>query len=199
MKTSPSAGRANPGAATPSATGANAAEGMSARKTALYAAIVAAVLGLDTVIKAVVERRMRLYDPIPVLGDFFRLTFLYNPGAAFGINVGGYSRLFFSIVAIVAAGVLLHMYRATPWTDRLRLIALAVVTGGALGNVVDRVRSPRGVVDYLDVGIGAARWPVFNFADVAVTCGAVLLAISLWREEQQRERQATHDAYDAAT
>ena len=72
--------------------------------------------------------------------------------------------------------------------DRIRVLALALVCGGALGNLVDRVKSGRGVVDFIDVGIGAMRWPTFNVADMAVSCGAVLLAIVLWREDTAKMR-----------
>jgi signal peptidase II len=65
-------------------------------------------------------------------------------------------------------------------------LALGLVAGGAVGNLIDRVRSPRGVVDFLDVGVGALRWPTFNIADIAVSCGAIALAVSLWREDARR-------------
>jgi signal peptidase II len=64
----------------------------------------------------------------------------------------------------------------------MRLLALALVCGGAVGNLIDRVRSSRGVVDFIDVGVGSYRWPTFNVADIAVTCGAVALALVLWSE-----------------
>ena len=70
--------------------------------------------------------------------------------------------------------------------DRFRQLALGLVAGGAAGNLIDRIRSGRGVVDFLDVGIGALRWPTFNVADIAVSCGAIALAISLWREDARR-------------
>jgi signal peptidase II len=78
--------------------------------------------------------------------------------------------------------------------DRLRQIALGLVAGGAAGNLVDRIRSSRGVVDFLDFGFGALRWPTFNVADIAVTCGAVALAISLWMEDN---RHASREAASA--
>ena len=67
--------------------------------------------------------------------------------------------------------------------SRTKVVAVARVAAGAMGNLVDRLRSERGVVDFLDVGVGAWRWPTFNVADIAVSCGAVLLAIVLWRED----------------
>jgi signal peptidase II len=160
------------------------------RKAALYLGVVGVVVALDVATKYIVQQRMRLYDPIPVLGDFFRLTYIYNRGAAFGLSLGDYSRAIFTVLTIVAVVGLLAWYRSTPLSDRLRLWALSLVTGGAIGNLIDRVRSDRGVVDFLDFGLGNLRWPVFNVADIAVSVGAVLLAISLWREDQQAARDA---------
>jgi signal peptidase II len=159
------------------------------RKTALYAVTVAGVIIVDQVSKAIVVHNLRPYTPVEVLGDFFRLTFIYNTGAAFGLHLGDASRWVFMALAAVAVVVLWFMFRGTPWRDRLRLIAIASVTGGAIGNVIDRVRSSRGVVDFLDIGLHEVRWPVFNAADIAVTVGALLLAYSLWREEQKNEHE----------
>jgi signal peptidase II len=161
-------------------------------KLGLYLGVVGTILVLDLASKLVVQRVLPPYRPIPVLGDFFRLTYIYNPGAAFGLHLGDGSRYIFLGLALVAVVVLFFMYRSTPRHDRLRLWSISAVTGGALGNVIDRIRSPRGVVDFLDVGIGDLRWPVFNVADMAVTIGAILLAVSLWREDadaKRRERQ----------
>src|SRR4051794_18528064 len=159
------------------------------RKMALYVATLFGVIALDQVTKAIVLRSLRPYTPVEVWGDFFRLTFIYNTGAAFGLHLGDASRWVFMALAAVAVVVLWMMFRGTPWRDRARLIAIASVTGGAIGNVVDRVRSSRGVVDFLDFGVGEYRWPVFNVADIAVTLGALLLAFSLWREEQKIEQE----------
>lgn len=166
------------------------ASGASTAKTAIYVGIVGGVVVLDVITKYIVQQRMRLYDPIPVLGDFFRLTYIFNPGAAFGLHLGDYSRAIFTVLTIVAVVGLFFWFRSTPLSDRMRLFALASVTGGAIGNLIDRVRHDRGVVDFLDFGIGTLRWPVFNVADIAVTVGAALLAVSLWREDVQAARDA---------
>jgi signal peptidase II len=166
------------------------ADAETTRKAILYLGVVGGVVVLDVITKYVVQQRMRLYDPIPVLGDFFRLTYIYNRGAAFGLSLGDHSRIIFTALTIVAIVGLLVWYRSTPLSDRLRLWALSLVTGGAIGNLIDRIRSERGVVDFLDFGFGNVRWPVFNVADIAVSVGAVLLAISLWREDQQAARDA---------
>lgn len=150
--------------------------------------VVATVLAVDIVTKWIVQRTFRLGQSVEVVGDVFRLTFIMNPGAAFGLHLGPHSRIIFLLLALVALGILVVMYWTTPREDRFRLYAIALVCGGAIGNLIDRVRSARGVVDFLDFGIGDVRWPIFNVADIAVTVGAALLAISLWFEEQRDAR-----------
>ncbi len=136
--------------------------------------------------------------PRPILGDWLTLQLVYNPGAAFGINVGQYSRWVFFGLAVIALVVLGSMVRHTKPTDRLRLMALALVCGGAVGNLIDRVRSAKGVVDFIDVGIGVHRWPTFNVADMAVTVGAVVLAIVLWIEGREAEHGVVTEPSGAA-
>ena len=123
--------------------------------------------------------------PVQVVGDWLTLQLVYNPGAAFGIHVGAYSRWVFLVLAIVALIVLGSMVRHTKPGDYVRLIALGLVCGGAVGNLIDRIRSSRGVVDFIDVGIGVHRWPTLNIADSAVTVGAFVLAFVLWMEGRE--------------
>jgi len=128
--------------------------------------------------------------PHPLVGEWLRVTLAYNPGAALNFSFGGASRVVFGVIAATAIVGLLLLYRRTPPDARLRAAALALVAGGALGNLLDRLRSPLGVVDFIDVGIGDARFWTFNVADVGVTVGAVLLAMVLWREENPAEAKA---------
>jgi signal peptidase II len=145
-----------------------------------FLSVVAGIVLVDAVSKLVaVDRLSPAYVPHEVFGEAFRLTLVYNPGAAFGLHLGPGSRWIFMGLTLVAIAVLWRMYRTSGPDDHAKVSAIAMVTGGALGNFVDRVRSARGVVDFLDVGIGAWRWPTFNVADIAVSCGAVLLAIVL--------------------
>jgi len=164
--------------------------GVRLSKTALFIVIVASVLLVDYTTKRLVQNSLTLYEQIDIIGDYVRLTYIFNPGAAFGIHVGDYSRFLFLGLSIVALLALGGMYWATPTIDRSRLVAIALICGGALGNLIDRLRSERGVVDFLDVGVGTIRWPVFNVADIAVTTGAVILALSLWNEERRIERRS---------
>lgn len=134
---------------------------------------------------------MRYGFSTPVLGDFFRLTYIENPGMAFGIDLGG--KLFFSLFSILLTfGILYYLYRARNEPFLFRF-SLALILGGAIGNLIDRTfygvlfqDAPlfRGrVVDFFDVdffdinilGYNLSRWPVFNVADAAVTVGIVIL------------------------
>ncbi len=158
-------------------------------KFAAFAGTAGLVLLLDLLTKLVIQQTLYVHQQVSILGDFFRLTYIHNPGAAFGLHLGPHSRFIFLTLALIALGVLVMMYRHTPAADRLRLFAIGAIAGGALGNVIDRVRSQLGVVDFLDFGIGNVRWPVFNLADTAVTIGAMLLLASLWAEDQRRDRE----------
>ncbi len=127
----------------------------------------------------------------PILGDFLRLTYIENPGMAFGIDIGG--KIFFSLFSILASvAILFYLYKTRGESLGLR-IALAMILGGAMGNLIDRVfygvifgNAPLfygKVVDFFDLdffnlnslGYHLSRWPVFNIADASVTVGVVLL------------------------
>lgn len=131
-----------------------------------------------------VERLSPPYVPHEVVGDWFRLTLAYNRGAAMGLFLGAYSRIALAAIALVALAVLGTLYRRSPSGDAWRATALALVAGGALGNLIDRLRSPRGVVDFIDVGIGDVRFWTFNMADIGITCGALLLALLLAQQPE---------------
>jgi len=157
----------------------------------LFWSLVVTVIVLDLVTKLIVVRA--LPARMPVVGDWVTFQLVYNPGAAFGIHVGSYSRWVFTILAVIALFVLGAMVRQTDPSHKVRIAALALVCGGAVGNLIDRIRSGRGVVDFIDVGIGAVRWPTFNVADMAVTCGAVTLALVLWVEGREAERRTEQE------
>jgi signal peptidase II len=152
----------------------------------LFALAAVTTVVIDLITKLIAEATLLRTPGVSVFGDWFQLRLVYNQGAAFGLHVGPYSRWIFFTVALVAVFVLARMSRTSPVGDRFRQLALGLVAGGAAGNLIDRIRSDRGVVDFFDVGIGALRWPTFNVADIAVSCGAIALAISLWREDTRR-------------
>lgn len=156
--------------------------------------ILLVVIALDVITKQMAETMLLGGLPRRVIGDAVRLALVYNPGAAFGLYLGGYSRWIFMVLTAVALVILYRLYRETADGDRTRAIAIALVAAGAIGNLVDRVRHDMGVVDFIDVGIGAHRWPTFNIADMAVTSGAFLLAWVLWGEEKRLNAARTDSA-----
>jgi signal peptidase II len=159
---------------------------MRRNSAAAFWAVVAAVTAADVFTKWWAETALRPQGfPRDLAGEWLRLTLVYNPGAAFGLNVGEHSRWVFMGLTVIALGILGRLYMNTRDGDMSRSVALALVCAGALGNLIDRVRSDKGVVDFIDFGFGAARWPTFNVADMAVSSGAVLLAWVLWYQDQQ--------------
>jgi signal peptidase II len=161
---------------------------VNAAERRLFWGTAVAVVIADFVTKLLAESFLARRLPFQVLGDFVQLRLVYNEGAAFGLHLGDNSRWIFLGLAVVALFVLGSLVRGTRPGDRFRLLALALVCGGAVGNLVDRIRSSRGVVDFLDVGIGAWRWPTFNVADSAITIGAIALGLSLWQEGRAHQR-----------
>lgn len=141
----------------------------------------------DCASKRAVEARLELATPQPVAGEVVRLTLGYNRGAAFGIEVGDRGRWILVALSGSALIILLGLYRRAHAHDTGLVTAVALVAGGALGNLLDRVLSPQGVVDFIDVGIGTVRFWTFNVADVGISAGAILLAIALWRRSQDAE------------
>jgi len=130
----------------------------------------------------VVESRLELGVPQPVVGETVRFTLSYNTNAAMGFQVGGDKRrLVLSVMTVTALIVLGVLYHRTRPADRLRVIGVALVAGGALGNLIDRVRSSAGVVDFIDVGVSNVRFWTFNVADMGITIGAILLMLALGR------------------
>ena len=163
------------------------------RKHTLYWSIVIAWVAIDVVTKAWAETTLApARIPHEVIGNFLRWTLVYNQGAAFGMHIGEWSRWIFAVLTIGALVMLAHLLRETRSDDVPRTLALSLVTAGAIGNLIDRIRSSQGVIDFIDVGTSSWRFWTFNVADIGVSCGAVLLAIVLWREERVR-----HGAPDA--
>lgn len=130
--------------------------------------------------------------PHSVVGDVVRFTLAFNHDAAMGLTLGSFSRIGFALAAVFAISVLVPLYRRAQASQTSLLVALALICGGAAGNALDRLRSSRGVVDFIDVGIGAHRFYIFNVADLGVSIGAALLAFILWRSERRGAEAGTH-------
>ncbi len=169
-------------------------------KYAWIGTVVPAVLVLDFWTKSWALSELQGQAAREILGGLVPLTFALNRGAAFGfLNSTGFdSRWFFIPVTIIALGLIATLYRQAERTDHLRLAALSLVVAGALGNLWDRVRWSRGVVDFIGpVDLGFYDFPIFNVADIAISCGAVLLAISFFREERELARAKRDGAGDS--
>jgi len=156
-------------------------------KARLFWPLVLVLFAADCSTKELVETSIAASNsPYPVLGDYMRFSVAYNPAAALNVSFGPHSREILSVIAVVALLVLWRLYQTTPHDARLRAAALGCLVGGALGNLIERLRSPRGVTDFIDVGVGAWRFWTFNVADLGITVGAALLALAIWREDARR-------------
>lgn len=139
----------------------------------------------DCATKRLAERELLPQDvPNEVIGNWLQFTLAYNKSAAMGIDLGEWSRPVLILMTFVALAILGSIYRKTAAHDRWLAVALALIIGGATGNLVDRLASARGVVDFLDVGIGDHRFWIFNVADMGITTGAALLGWILWKRDQ---------------
>lgn len=162
------------------------------QKLTVFSAILPTVLILDLITKKWALTALAGGNRLEILGGWVPLTLAFNRGAAFGISVGDDSRWFFIPVTILALVLLLVLLRQAERGDWLRFVSISMVVAGALGNLYDRVRWSRGVVDFIGpIDLGLMDWPIFNVADMSITCGAVLLAISFWQEEQRERIAAT--------
>jgi len=147
------------------------------RKHAWHFVLPAVLLfALDQGSKAVVDRSMILGISKPILGHVLRLSYVRNSGAAFGILSG--SGFPFALVSTIAMILLLAYFVKKVRRSGFRTVSLGLIMGGALGNLIDRLRLGE-VVDFVDVGWHHWRWPVFNVADAGVTVGFLLLIASL--------------------
>ena len=142
-------------------------------------------MAADVVTKRVAMSTLEYGIPHEVLGDWLRFTLVFNRGAAFGTTVGEASRWIFTALALAILIVLARMAHNATREEGWKLLSLGLICGGAIGNLIDRLRWTQGVVDFVDVGIGDHRFWVFNVADSAVSVGAVLLVLILWAEERR--------------
>ena len=153
------------------------------------------VVALDQVTKQVIRHTMFLGESFNVIGQIVKITYVENPGIAFGIRVGNGS--LFTILSIIAIlGVVIYLY--THWNEGIQMkTGLALILGGAVGNLIDRILF-RQVADFIDVGIGTLRWPVFNVADSAVVIGMFLLFFTLFVSKKQIKESPLKEAQEAS-
>lgn len=141
------------------------------------------IIALDQLTKLLILHFLPLHSMIEVIPGFFNLVHVRNTGGAFSIFAGadsGWRQILFIGLTILVVAILLFAYWKLRPEDRWTRTAYVLITGGAIGNLIDRLRFGE-VVDFLDCFVGAYHWPAFNVADSAITAGALMLAISLLR------------------
>ncbi len=147
------------------------------------------ILLLDQITKFYVDSSMRLHESIPVIQGFFNITYVRNPGAAFGFLADAsplFRSIFFVAVTVLAIILVVHYIWKSRAEEPFLTFALALILAGAVGNLIDRVRLGE-VIDFLDVYIGSYHWPAFNVADSAISVGAVILFIELTRRGSEKQ------------
>lgn len=142
----------------------------------MFIAMTVFVLFLDQVSKIIISSKMYLGQSTPVIDNIFHITYIYNPGAAFGI-MPDRTWIFISASFLVAMGIIVYYYRQKVRKTGITW-SFALILGGTLGNLVDRIRFGQ-VVDFIDFRI----WPVFNLADIAIVSGAAILFMLVWKME----------------
>jgi len=149
-----------------------------------------AVIVLDQITKAVITEKLFMYGSYKVIDGFFSLVYVMNPGAAFGFLAGApeiFRYLFFISVTVLAILLIIYYILKSKSQDVLMVISLTLIFGGAVGNLIDRIRFGA-VVDFLDFYIGAWHWPAFNAADSAISIGAVLM---IWEMLVSRKKTSS--------
>ena len=164
-----------------------------------YLLLIAAVVGLDQLTKALVVRSIGLHDYVPLVDGLASLSHVRNHGAAFGLlsdwNLP-YQSLLLSVLSLTALAAIATYFVRLPPTARLPRLALALVLGGAIGNVIDRLRLGY-VVDFVHVYWRECQWPDFNVADSAITVGVALLVIEILSSPEAEPQGSA--AIDTAT
>lgn len=150
----------------------------------------AVIVALDQITKSAITARFTLHEVFPVIPGLFNLVYVMNPGAAFGFLADAsttFRYVFFTGVTVVAAVLIVYYLVKSNPRNLLLAGSLTLIFGGAVGNLIDRIRFGS-VVDFLDVYIGSAHWPAFNIADSAITVGAILM---IWEMILNRKEKQT--------
>lgn len=167
------------------------------RQKAGFLLVALAVLAFDQWTKWLVEVHLPRLSSVRVVPGFLNFTHVRNPGVAFGLFASGgggdVHTLALSLVGALALAVVLVYFWRTPARDRLLLVALALVLGGAIGNLTDRIASGA-VTDFIDVYVGTYHWHTFNVADSAITSGLLLMAWDALRPRAARRQQPVAEA-----
>ena len=144
---------------------------------------------LDQVSKVQIMQTMRLHESIPIFPEFFSLTYIRNPGAAFGLLASSgqaFRLIFFGVTSVFALGLLSMIFFRLRQDDWVGQLSIAAILGGAIGNLLDRVRFGE-VIDFLDFYINGYHWPAFNVADAAISVGVFFLILHFALDKKEEE------------
>jgi signal peptidase II len=143
------------------------------------------ILLLDQVTKLFIASSYNLYESSAVIPGLFNITYIRNPGAAFGFLAGAdpaFRSIFFIAVSVAAVVFIALVFRKVRQEEKVAVLGLSLILGGALGNMIDRIRLGE-VIDFLDVYVGSYHWPAFNMADSAISIGAFLLILEIVKKK----------------
>lgn len=157
-----------------------------------YLAIAGGVFMIDQTSKAWATRALRFGEDMPVINGFLNFAYAQNPGVAFSMldDHGDAGRWGLSVVAIIAATLVLYFFWRTPRSDDRIMGALALLLAGIVGNVTDRIRLGF-VIDFIDVQFGSWHYPTFNVADMAIVIGAGLLIIDMFLSKKSQKAEVS--------
>jgi signal peptidase II len=156
------------------------------QKLTLAAFVIGTVLVTDVATKRWAETALESGMTQHIAGGIIPFTLAYNTGIAFGLDVPSAGRWILIGASLFVVAMLAGLFYNARESDWLRLSSVSLVTAGAVGNLIDRIRWDRGVVDFIGpFDLRFMQWPIFNVADMAITVGAILLGVSLWHEERR--------------
>ena len=153
----------------------------------IFLIILVPVIVLDQWTKFYINSFMSLHDSFPVIKGLFNITYVRNPGVAFGFLSSASPTLrsiFFISVTVIAIMLILYFIATSRKEGLLLTVSLSLILSGAVGNLIDRVRLGE-VIDFLDVYVGSYHWPAFNVADSAISIGAVILLLEMFKNRGQ--------------
>ncbi len=138
------------------------------------------ILVIDRISKMIIQANMDLGQSIPVIPGFFHITYILNPGAAFGMLQG--KTWFFILTSLVVVGAIIFFQYKIPKGERLARVSLGMIAGGAVGNLIDRLLNGK-VIDFLDFKVWSY---IFNFADSMIVIGGIILVLLIYRSEREQ-------------
>ena len=164
------------------------------RRYTILTVVTATIVAIDQVTKSYIAHMMYLHQSIPVIPGYFNLTYIRNPGAAFGImanSSSGFRMIFFVITSLFALGLLATIFLRLHPDDWWGQLTISSIFGGAIGNLIDRLQYGE-VIDFLDFYINGYHWPAFNVADTAICVGVISLFL-LFAFEKRRAKPEMAD------